>query len=84
VKQLVTGQRSPDALTIPGWPDCELVATPRAKALVAYLLSLSSDHEYPETQQSATSAKPAAPATPVAPAKPATPAAPAAPEAGQK
>jgi cytochrome c oxidase cbb3-type subunit 2 len=49
-KRLVTGQRSPEALTIPGSPDYELVPTPRAEALVAYLLSLSADHEYPETK----------------------------------
>ena len=57
-KRLVTGQRSPEALTIPGSPDYELVPTPRAKALVAYLLSLSADHEYPETRQPASPAAP--------------------------
>jgi cytochrome c oxidase cbb3-type subunit 2 len=53
VKRLVTGQRSPEAFVIPGSPDYELVPTPRAEALVAYLLSLSADHEYPETRQPA-------------------------------
>jgi cytochrome c oxidase cbb3-type subunit 2 len=87
VKQRVTGQRWPEALAIPGSPDDELVPTPRAGALVAYLLSMNSDHDYPETMQAAASAKPAAPATTVAPAKPATAAAsvpPAAPETGKK
>jgi cytochrome c oxidase cbb3-type subunit 2 len=59
VKQLVTGQRSPEALTIPGSPDYELVPTHRAEALVAYLLSLSADHQYPETMQPAAAAAPA-------------------------
>jgi len=52
-KRLVTGQRSPEAFAIAGSPDYELVPTPRAEALVAYLLSLSADHEYPETKQPA-------------------------------
>jgi cytochrome c oxidase cbb3-type subunit 2 len=51
VKRLVTGQRSPEAITITDSPGYELVPTPRAEALVAYLLSLSADHEYPETKQ---------------------------------
>jgi cytochrome c oxidase cbb3-type subunit II len=63
MKQLVTGQRSPEAFTITGSPDYELVPTARAEALVAYLFSLSADHQYPETMQ------PAAPATPAAPEK---------------
>jgi cytochrome c oxidase cbb3-type subunit 2 len=53
VKLPVTGQRSPKALMIPGSTDEELVPTPRAEALVAYLLSLSADHEYPETKAAA-------------------------------
>jgi cytochrome c oxidase cbb3-type subunit 2 len=44
------GQRSPKALTIPGSTDYELVPSPRAEALAAYLLSLSADHAYPETR----------------------------------
>jgi cytochrome c oxidase cbb3-type subunit 2 len=60
VKQLVTGQRSPKAFMIAGLSDYELVPTPRAEALAAYLLSLSADHEYPETRQPATSAAPEA------------------------
>jgi cytochrome c oxidase cbb3-type subunit 2 len=78
VKQLVTGQRSPEAFTITGCPDYELVPTHRAEALVAYLLSLSADHQYPETMQQA--AKPEA----ANEKKPAAPATPAAPEAGKK
>jgi cytochrome c oxidase cbb3-type subunit 2 len=58
VKQLVTGQRSPKALAIPGSPDYELAPTPRAEALAAYLLSLNAGHDYPETKPPT---KPAAP-----------------------
>jgi cytochrome c oxidase cbb3-type subunit 2 len=83
-KRLVTGQRSPEALAIPGSPDYELVPTSRAEALVAYLLSLSADHEYPETKQQAAKPEAANEKKPAAPAKPAEQAKPAAPEKGTK
>ncbi|MGA3008197.1 MAG: cbb3-type cytochrome c oxidase subunit II [Opitutaceae bacterium] len=63
----VVGQRSPDALAIPGSPDYELAPTPRAEALAAYLLSLKADHTYPETRP------PGKPATAAVPGKPAAP-----------
>ncbi|MDE3084677.1 MAG: cbb3-type cytochrome c oxidase subunit II, partial [Verrucomicrobiota bacterium] len=46
----IVGQRSSDALVLSGAPDYELVPTPQASALVAYLLSLKTGHDYPETQ----------------------------------
>jgi cytochrome c oxidase cbb3-type subunit 2 len=55
-ERLVTGQRSPKALMIPGSTGYELVPTPRAEALVACLLSLNSGHDYPETRQPAKAA----------------------------
>jgi len=84
MKQLVSGQRSPEALMIPGSPDFELMPTHRAKALVAYLLSLNADHEYPETRQQAAKPEAANEKKPAAPGKPAESAQPAAPEKGPK
>ena len=81
----IIGQRSSKAFAIAGSPDHELLPTPRAEALAAYLLSLTIDHDYPETNLPAKPAAPAKPATPGTPAaKPGTPAAPATPEAGKK
>ncbi|HTQ30234.1 MAG TPA: cbb3-type cytochrome c oxidase subunit II [Opitutaceae bacterium] len=48
-KHKIVGQPIPGALTLPGRPSYELVPTPRVQALAAYLLSLKSDHDYPET-----------------------------------
>lgn len=48
-KRKIIGERIPGALTLPGQPGYELVPTLRAEALAAYLLSLRSDHNYPET-----------------------------------
>lgn len=58
--QRVVGQRAPDALSLPGASDSQLVPTPQVRALVAYLLSLKIQHAYPETQAAE---KPAQPAT---------------------
>lgn len=48
----IVGEPSPKALNLPeGWkpqPGHEIVPTPRAEALVAYLLSLRTDYELPE------------------------------------
>lgn len=49
-KRKIEAQSVPGALTLPGQPGYELVPTPRAQALAAYLLSLKSDHDYPETR----------------------------------
>lgn len=58
-RKMVAGQRSPLALTLPGdyarvhgldKPGYELVPTPRAKALVDYLLSLKHTLELPEAK----------------------------------
>lgn len=49
-KRKIVGQPFPGALTLPGEPGYELVPTHRAEALAAYLLSLKSDHDYPETR----------------------------------
>ena len=47
----ITGQRSSKALALPDLPaGWETLPTPRAEALAAYLLSLKTDHDYPETQ----------------------------------
>ncbi|HZP60508.1 MAG TPA: cbb3-type cytochrome c oxidase subunit II [Opitutaceae bacterium] len=55
-KRQVNGQPVAGALTLPGQSGYELVPTPRVQALAAYLLSLKSDHDYPETRpQSAAS-----------------------------
>jgi cytochrome c oxidase cbb3-type subunit 2 len=53
-KQKIAGQLSSHALPVsglePGW---QVVATPRAEALVSYLLSLSSPYDYPEARPAA-------------------------------
>ena len=55
----VTGEHSPKALKLPGdyarqhgldRPGYELVPTPRAEALVAYLMSLKDTYEFPEAR----------------------------------
>jgi cytochrome c oxidase cbb3-type subunit 2 len=87
----VGGQPSLDALKLtgsleppPGW---QIVPTPRAQSLVAYLLSLKTTYTYPEAvpftppkPEGAPAEAPAATAAPAAPA-PANAAAPAAPSA---
>ena len=49
-KRKIVGQLATGALTLPGQPGYQLVPTQRAEALAAYLLSLKSDHDYPETR----------------------------------
>ncbi len=49
-KRKINDGSVPGALTLPGQPGYELVPTHRAEALAAYLLSLRSDHDYPETR----------------------------------
>ncbi|HVW20687.1 MAG TPA: cbb3-type cytochrome c oxidase subunit II [Opitutaceae bacterium] len=53
-KERIQGQLSSHALDVsgvePGW---QVVATPRAEALVSYLLSLSSPYDYPEAKAAA-------------------------------
>jgi cytochrome c oxidase cbb3-type subunit 2 len=46
----VVGERSSAALNVQSAPGTEVVPTPRAVALVAYLQSLNSPYEYPEAR----------------------------------
>ncbi len=74
----ISGERSNDALKLAGAgapePGHEIVPTPRAQALVSYLLSLNAPFDYPETMRPAApaaekAAAPAAGAAAPAPAK---------------
>jgi cytochrome c oxidase cbb3-type subunit 2 len=60
-EQKISGQTSDHALKLTGAlapaAGYEIVPTPRAEALVSYLLSLSSPYDYPETRQTAAPAK---------------------------
>ncbi|MDB6126492.1 MAG: cytochrome oxidase mono-heme subunit/FixO [Verrucomicrobia bacterium] len=47
-KRKITGERSAKALNVPTDAGFEVVPTPRAEALVAYLQSLNNVYEYPE------------------------------------
>jgi cytochrome c oxidase cbb3-type subunit 2 len=46
----ITGERSAKALKVAAPAGCEIVPTPRAEALVAYLQSLNNVYEYPEAR----------------------------------
>jgi cytochrome c oxidase cbb3-type subunit 2 len=46
----ITGERSAVALNVPAPAGSEVVPTPRAEALVAYLQSLNNVYEYPEAR----------------------------------
>ncbi len=74
----IVGERSAQALNLPAdyAPERghQIVPTPRARALVAYLLSLKQGYEYPEARPTAAPATAAAPAV-AAPAQPSGPAA---------
>lgn len=47
----IVGERSAQALKVNTAPGYEVVPTPRAEALVAYLLSLKDTYDYPEERQ---------------------------------
>ncbi|MBS0663431.1 MAG: cbb3-type cytochrome c oxidase subunit II [Verrucomicrobia bacterium] len=46
----IVGERAANALNVPAKPGREIVPTPRAVALVAYLQSLNNAYEYPEAR----------------------------------
>jgi cytochrome c oxidase cbb3-type subunit 2 len=79
----ITGEPSPLALKVPVADGFEVVPSPRAVSLVAYLLNLKDTYDYPEETQMNTPPAPpkktepgkAAPAAAPTPAKPAAPAA---------
>ncbi|MDD3179979.1 MAG: cbb3-type cytochrome c oxidase subunit II [Opitutaceae bacterium] len=47
----IVGERSAKALAVPAPPGCEVVPTPRAEALAAYLLNLKDTYDYPEERR---------------------------------
>jgi cytochrome c oxidase cbb3-type subunit 2 len=63
-KHRITGEPSPLALKVPVAAGFEVVPTPRAVALVAYLLNLNDTYDYPEESQMNTPPAPAKKAEP--------------------